>query len=198
MASEADGCTGMRQIFEELLDGRPVSTGDLIGTVDGGASLNGMLFKVIGELIPGKPDHIAIYLGPHGICAEAAPKGVHLFRFFKGRWDSDRMEGQRGIVDKLYGIRSCLREGLSSQKGENAARAVVRDYVLAQMGKPYNLNFAATDQEKAFYCSQLAWAAYRQAGVDLWPKPGAKRHPLLPKGVITPEDVWRACGEGVR
>jgi hypothetical protein len=46
-------------------------------------------------------------------------------------------------------------------------RTVARAWAYSQMGKPYNLLAAKTDL-RSFYCSKLAWAAWRYtAGVDL-------------------------------
>lgn len=50
---------------------------------------------------------------------------------------------------------------------EYAHRNAVRDYALRQLGKPYSLVATKTDT-RSFYCSKLAWAAYRSVtGVDL-------------------------------
>ena len=46
-------------------------------------------------------------------------------------------------------------------------RVAVRDYAARQLRKPYSV-FASKTDLKSFYCSKLAWAAYRYvAGVDL-------------------------------
>jgi hypothetical protein len=45
--------------------------------------------------------------------------------------------------------------------------AAARNFAYRQMGKPYNI-FAAKTDLSSFYCSKLAWAAWRYtAGVDL-------------------------------
>lgn len=179
----------MNAVFEERLESHPVRTGDLIATVDGGASFYGMLFKVIGELIPGRPDHLALYLGPDGICAEAGPRGVILFRFFDGHWDAARMLGQRGVADTFFGVRPLPL----ARAHERAMRSAARNFVLDQLGKPYNLNFSDPDREDAFYCSQLACAACKAAGIHLNIDEGKNLHPLLPQRIVTPEEVWKAC-----
>ena len=179
-------------VCHELLEGRLIRTGDLIGTVDGGASLYGFLFRVIGVLIPGKPDHIAIYLGPDGICAEAGPMGVNLFRFPGGKWNAALMRGQREIIDTLFGVCSPI-DGRPDDAAE-AAREAVRSFVLDQLGKPYNWNFGDPYREDKFYCSQLAYAAYQSAGIILRTPADARPHPVLPETIITPEEVWKAVG----
>jgi hypothetical protein len=46
-------------------------------------------------------------------------------------------------------------------------RVAVRDYAARQLGKPYSLATSKSDL-KSFYCSKLAWVAYRNVtGVDL-------------------------------
>jgi len=46
-------------------------------------------------------------------------------------------------------------------------RTAARSWAYSQMGKPYNI-FAAKTDLRSFYCSKLAWAAWRYtAGVDL-------------------------------
>lgn len=178
-------------IFSERLEGKTIRTGDIIATVDGGGSIYGALFHLIGEIVPGKPDHMALYLGPDGICVEAAPKGVNLFRFFRGRWDAERMQRQRGVVDKLYGLGDAVGGRLDDPGKSDAVREAVRAFVLDQVGKPYNMNFLEPEQDLAFYCSQLVFAAYKKVGIDLHSACTPALHPLLPAKVITPEEIWR-------
>jgi len=177
-------------IYHEALEGHSLRTGDLIATVDGGGTFYGALFGLIGMLIPGKPDHIVLYLGPDGLCVEAGPRGVNLFRFFNERWDSDRMQGQRGIVDAIYGFGNLARARIPDPAHEFAARQVIRNYVLEQVGKPFNWDFNDPDNEEAFYCSQLAYAAFKRAWIQVNVAIGAKVHPSLLHRLVTPEAVW--------
>jgi hypothetical protein len=180
-------------IFEESLEGRPVRSGDIIATVDGGeGSFSGALFKLLGVMIPGKPDHIVLYLGPDGICIEAGPKDVNLFRFFDGKWDAHRMERQRGIVDKLYGVGSLVPKTAAGTFAEDAARRTVRAFLLEQAGKPYNWDFLDPDQEEAYYCSQLAYAAYWCVGVNLNVSAEGSLHPKFLNRIVTPGEVWNS------
>jgi uncharacterized protein YycO len=50
---------------------------------------------------------------------------------------------------------------------EDAVRVFVRAYALGCVGKPYNINFLDPDNERAIYCSQLVYLAYKKAGIDL-------------------------------
>ena len=183
----------MSNVFKETLEGKKISTGDIIATVDGEASFYGLFSKIIGELIPGRPDHIVIYLGPVGICIEAAPKGVDLFRFFGERWDAQRMKERRGMVDTLFGIGNILRGRYPDPIKEEKVQETVRTFALDQVGKRYNMNFLDVDGENSFYCSQLAYAAYKRVGINLNVTGGGGFHPKFLSRIITPEEVWKAC-----
>jgi uncharacterized protein YycO len=68
----------------------------------------------------------------------------------------------------------------------------VAAFCLAQVGKPYNLNFLEPDREDAFYCSQLIYKAYLRQGIDLntglsiESLPGTNR-------IIYPQELWSGC-----
>lgn len=68
-------------------------------------------------------------------------------------------------------------------------RASVAAYVLAQVGKPYNLNFLNAETEESFYCSQLAYKAYQQIGINL--NTGLTMEQIPGTNVIIyPQEVW--------
>lgn len=46
-------------------------------------------------------------------------------------------------------------------------RRAAADYALAQVGKPFSWRYFHKGRTDAFYCSQLAWSAYQQVGIDL-------------------------------
>lgn len=51
--------------------------------------------------------------------------------------------------------------------GESNHRTAARDFAARQVGKPYNI-FAKKTDLRSFYCSKLAWAAWRYtSGLDL-------------------------------
>jgi hypothetical protein len=59
-------------IYSETINGLPVTTGDIICTTNGNdASLMGKAWQMIGLLVPGKIDHVLLYVGPNGGCIEA-------------------------------------------------------------------------------------------------------------------------------
>lgn len=63
-------------IYSHTINGLPIKAGDLICTVDGGASfLAGQCRWLVGKILPGDLDHIIIYLGPEGQCVEAGRPG---------------------------------------------------------------------------------------------------------------------------
>ena len=68
-------------------------------------------------------------------------------------------------------------------------RRIVADYCLAQVGKPYNLNFLNTETEDAFYCSQLVYKAYQKIGIDLNTGLAMEQLPGT-NAVIYPQEIW--------
>ena len=67
-------------IYTYQINGMPVQTGDIICTMNGKPDiLPGEFWRLVGRLVPGDVDHVAIYLGPDGRCAEAGARGVITF-----------------------------------------------------------------------------------------------------------------------
>jgi hypothetical protein len=183
-------------VYDYKVNGIPVKTGDLICTVDGDPfSFIGQFWWVIGKLIPGGVDHIAIYVGPGGRCVEAGAKGrVITFDVPNGQWDAQAMFEHRWIMDELYGVAYPLAErGLTAQQ-ERDIRIDVGNYCLQQAKdkKLYNLNFYNSDTEDAFYCSQLAYKAYIHHNINLNTN---KEIPHLPlsRSIVFPQEVWASC-----
>jgi hypothetical protein len=153
-------------IYEDMIENRKVKTGDIISTKDGNNSIYALGFKVLGELIPGTVDHTVMYIGPNGLCVESGLAGVIAFNVGT-KWDSEDMFAKRGLIDTFYAASSVLAgKGLSTEKEEDI-RNFVRGYVLGSVGKPYNFDFFHPDYEKAVYCSQLVYLAYKKMGVNL-------------------------------
>ena len=156
-------------VYTYQIEGIALQTGDIICTMNGKPDiLPGEFWRFIGRLVPGDVDHVAVYLGPDGRCVEAGARGVITFEVPDGRWDTERMALQRGLLfDTFYGVVSPL-DGLHvSEEEEHELRSQIASFCLAQLGKPYNLNFLKPEAEDAFYCSQLAYKAYQQIGFDL-------------------------------
>ena len=105
-------------------------------------------------------------------------------------WDTERMAPQRGhLFDTLYGVASPL-DGLGlSEEEEAGMRSAVAAYALAQVGKPYNLNFLDAETERAFYCSQLAYKAYQQVGIDLNTGLSIEHFPGT-NAIVYPQEIW--------
>jgi hypothetical protein len=153
-------------VYEFTINGMRVKTGDILSTSDGTNSLYSIGYIVLGKLIPGDVDHSILYLGPEGLCVEAGIYGVILFNAAH-EWNSDEMFEERGLLDTFRCASSVLgNRGLSGAE-ENAARSFVRAYALGCVGKPYNINFLDPDNERALYCSQLVYLAYKKAGINL-------------------------------
>ena len=68
-------------------------------------------------------------------------------------------------------------------------RITVANYSLAQVGKPYNLNFLNAETENSFYCSQLVYKAYQQVGIDLNTGLAMEQLPGT-NAIVYPQEVW--------
>jgi cell wall-associated NlpC family hydrolase len=178
-------------IYTYQIEGLTVQTGDILCTTNGKPDiLPGEFWRLVGRLVPGAVDHVAIYLGPGGSCIEAGARGVITFDVPRGRWHTERMALQRGLLfDSFYGIVSPL-DGLElSENEEDEMRSRIAAYCLAQIGKPYNLNFLNTETEEAFYCSQLAYRAYQQIGIDLNTGLTMEQLPGT-NAIVYPQEIW--------
>jgi hypothetical protein len=181
----------MRTIYTYQIEGIAVQTGDIICTMNGKPDiLPGEFWKIVGRLIPGDVDHIAIYLGPNGRCVEAGARGVIKFTVFDQQWNTERMARRRGLLfDTFYGIVSPLDGLQASQEQEFEMRTRVAEYCLAQVGKPYNLNFLNAETEESFYCSQLAYKAYQQVGIGLNTGLAMEKLPGT-NAIVYPQEIW--------
>ena len=178
-------------IYTYEIEGLALQTGDIICTMNGKPDiLPGEFWRLVGRLVPGDVDHVALYLGPDGKCIEAGTRGVITFNVPRGHWDTERMALQRGLLfDSFYGVASPL-DGLGlPEEEEHELRATVATYCLAQMGKPYNLNFLNAETEETFYCSQLAYKAYRQIGINLNTGLAMEQIPGT-NAIIYPQEIW--------
>jgi hypothetical protein len=182
---------GVKMIYTYEIEGIPVQTGDIICTMNGKPDiLPGEFWRFIGRLVPGDVDHVVIYVGPEGRCVEAGGRGVITFDVRFGYWETERMARQRaGLFDTFYGVASPL-DGLGlGEEEEQEIRQKVAAYCLAQVGKPYNLNFLNSESEEAFYCSQLAYKAYQQVGIDLNTGLAMEQIPGT-NAIVYPQEIW--------
>ena len=181
-------------IYSYEINGLPVKTGDIVCTMNGKPDiLPGEFWRLVGCLVPGDVDHVAIYLGPQGRFIEAGALGVAVFEMHDGVWNTEHAMPERGLLlDTFYGTAYPLADiGLTTGE-EHEIRAAVADYCLAQLGKPYNLNFFDPEREDAFYCSQLAYKAYKPWNINL--NKGLFME-QLPGGnqIIFPQEIWNFC-----
>jgi cell wall-associated NlpC family hydrolase len=181
----------MDKIYTYQINGMPVQTGDIICTMNGKPDiLPGEFWRLIGRLVPGDVDHVAIYLGPDGLCAEAGARGVITFNVPNGEWNTEHMARQRGLLfDTFYGVVSPLDVLGFADDDEHNMRRSVAEYTLAQVGKPYNLNFLNAETEDAFYCSQLAYKAYQTIGIDLNTGLAMEQLPGTNQ-IVYPQEIW--------
>jgi hypothetical protein len=178
-------------IYTYEIEGIPVQTGDIICTMNGKPNiLPGEFWRLVGRLVPGDVDHVAIYLGPDGRCVEAGALGVITFDVKFGYWETERMARQRGLLfDTFYGVVSPLDALGLAEEEEQEMRERVAAYCLAHIGKPYNLNFLNSETEESFYCSQLAYKAYQQVGIDLNTGLAIEQFPGT-NAIIYPQEIW--------
>ena len=183
-------------VYTTTINGLSLETGDLICTTDGGGELlAGQFWRLVGKLIPGDVDHIVVYIGPGGRCVESGANGrVITFEMPGDTWDPDAMYETRKLIDTFYGIAYPLSGKNLAEAEENDIRGQVAAYCLkqAESDKPYNINFLNSDTEDAFYCSQLAYCAYRLCDIDLNTNRGI---PAIPgtDSVIFPQEIWAGC-----
>jgi len=178
-------------IYTYEIEGIPVQTGDIICTMNGKPNiLPGEFWRLVGRLVPGDVDHVAIYLGPDGRCIEAGARGVITFDVRFGYWETERMARQRGLLfDTFYGVASPLDTLALGEEDEQEMREKVAAYCLANIGKPYNLNFLNSETEESFYCSQLAYKAYQQVGIDLNTGLAMEQIPGT-NAIVYPQEIW--------
>lgn len=178
-------------IYTYQINNMPLQTGDIICTMNGKPDiLPGEFWRLVGRLVPGDVDHVAIYLGPDGRCAEAGARGVITFDVPNGEWDTERMARQRGLLfDTFYGVVSPLDALGYSDEDETNVRTIVAQYVLAQVGRPYNLNFLNAETEDAFYCSQLVYKAYQAIGINMNTGLAMEQLPGTNQ-IIYPQEIW--------
>jgi len=177
--------------YTTQINGLTLQTGDIICTMNGKPDiLPGEFWRFVGRLVPGDVDHVAIYLGPDGLCAESGARGVVTFSVEHGQWNAERMMRERGhLVDTFYGAAYPLAGRGLSPELEEQIREDIAAFCLAQVGKPYNLNFLNPDTDDAFYCSQLAYRAYLRCGIDL--NTGLAMEGLPGTNlIIYPQEIW--------
>ncbi len=178
------------------INGLPVQTGDILCTTIGDGDVGiGEFWRFLGRLVPGVVDHIAVYIGPSGLCIEAGRIGVIAFEAKNQFWDADSMALQRGgTIDTLFGVAYPLQDRNLDPDAEKKIRAAVARFCLeqAEARKPYNLNFLDPETEDAFYCSQLAYKAYAPHGINLNTGLGV---PNLPgtDSIVFPQEIWTGC-----
>lgn len=181
-------------IYEYLINHLPVKTGDIVCTMNGKPDiLPGEFWRLVGRLVPGDVDHVAVYLGPEGRCIEAGALGVVTFELHDNLWQSEHSMPERGmLVDTLYGISYPLAGIGLNKEQEDEIRQGVYHFCLAQLGKPYNLNFLDPDRDDALYCSQLAYKAYLPFGINLNTGLCIEQLPGTNQ-IIYPQEIWNGC-----
>ncbi len=174
-------------IHTHRMNGLTIKTGDILCTSDGtDQNWFGRLWQLIGYLVPGKIDHIIVYVGPGGRFVEAGARGVIAFEMPGAKWRADQVVNLRLLVDTLIGVAYPLQELNLTSEREEEIRLAVAAYCLDHVGKPYNANFLKVVTNEAFYCSQLAYLAYREVGIDIGVTPVALLDDETSEEVVIP------------
>jgi hypothetical protein len=182
-------------IYQYTINGLHVKTGDILCLAFHGDPKNHPVnhWRLLGLLIPGEVDHVAVYVGPGGRCIESAYRGVYEFHLGGNRWAPRKMYKYRGrFKDDLVGIAYPLQGRGLSETDEKHIRQNVAEFCLGQVDKPYNINFLNPDSDKAFYCSQLAYKAYLPHGINLNTDHGVP-HVIGSHRIVFPNEIWRGC-----
>jgi hypothetical protein len=182
-------------VHSTYLNGLQLRTGDILCLAFHGDAQNHPVnhWRLLGLLIPGEIDHIAVYIGPDGRCVEAAYRGVYEFHINGETWTPKKMYKYRGwFKDEFIGAAYPLHGRALSTEDQNHIRQQVAEYCLTQVNKPYNINFLNPQTERAFYCSQLAYKAYMPHGVDLNTNHGVP-HIIGSNRIVFPNEIWKGC-----
>lgn len=181
-------------IYSYQIQGLTLQTGDIVCTMNGKPDiLPGEFWRLVGRLVPGDVDHVAIYVGPDGRCVESGSRGVISFDVHNSLWDTEFMARKRGLLfDTFYGMAYPLDGMELSEEEETHMRMTVAQYCLSQVGKSYNLNFLNAETEEAFYCSQLAYKAYQQVGINLNTGLAMEQLPGT-NAIVYPQEIWEGC-----
>lgn len=181
-------------IYSYTVNDIPIQTGDILCLAfdADNPAYPGDYWRILGLLIPGEVDHVAVYVGPEGRCVEAAARGVYTFDLEDNEWTARKMYKHRGrFKDHLVGVAYPLQAAGLSAEDENQVRASVAEFCLAQATarKPYNINLLNPGHKDAFYCGQLAYQAYISHGIDLNTNQGV---PNLPgtSSIVFPQEIW--------
>lgn len=181
-------------IYTYQIEGLTLQTGDIICTMNGKPDiLPGEFWLLVGRLVPGDVDHVAVYIGPDGRCVESGSRGVITYEVCDEFWDTECMARERGLLlDTFYGTAHPLAGLELSEDEELHMRMKVAQYCLSQVGKPYNLNFLNAESEDSFYCSQLVYKAYQQIDIDLNTGLSMEQLPGT-NAIIYPQEIWDGC-----
>jgi hypothetical protein len=182
-------------IHTYIINNLQVQTGDILCLAFNGDPKNHPVnrWRLLGLLIPGEVDHVAVYVGPEGRCIESAYRGVYEFDLEGQIWLPKKMYKYRGrFKDDFVGAAYPLQGRGLSETEEHRVRQNVAEYCLAQVKKPYNINLLNPDREDAFYCSQLAYRAYLAQGIDLNTDHGVP-HIIGSQRIVFPNEIWSGC-----
>ena len=94
-------------IHTYTLNGLQLQTGDILCLTFQGDLQDHPInhWRLLGLLVPGEVDHVAVYVGPEGRCVESAYRGVYVFHLDGAQWTPKKMYKYRGrFRDDFVGV----------------------------------------------------------------------------------------------
>ena len=93
------------------------------------------------------------------------------------------------LLDDFVSINVAAEVGFFRVEGLNEhMRQSIREYLLSQLGKPFDYRFQYSD-DSAQYCTELVLKALRNAGIDLEPSMQRVQVFTLPEAAIPPDSL---------
>lgn len=93
---------------------------------------------------------------------------------------------------KLISIKQLRKDNMAvvmrCESADDKQIETLTDYALKQIGKNYNSNFIDKLTEESFYCSQLVWAAYKKAGIQI----DFNHEEVNDYGVVLASDIYKS------
>jgi uncharacterized protein YycO len=146
---------------------KTLKTGDILFTYSPG---------LISQIIPGHWNHVGMYVG-NGWVIESDENGVHYSSL--AEWC-----GSNGPDELALG---------RVKTATNSQRQSAVNFAIAQLGKGYDYWWPSKQvYGSSYYCSELVWASYKQAGIDIDKNPGwswTYANGVAPQEIYEDEDV---------
>ncbi|MDR2748524.1 MAG: hypothetical protein LBB10_01305 [Bifidobacteriaceae bacterium] len=151
-----------------------VQPGDVIFDPQGFGGLTGHIFMVDSIRHDAEYGDYILASEASGYLDDASGKTKYVGKVFYSIMDDDRVDDQNLQIWRV-------------KNATPAQRQAAVDFEYSQIGKAYSFNFFSygyNADRKAWYCSELAWAAYKNQGIEIRNQ-SITQTPLM----VTPRDV---------